>query len=137
MNTSPKVSTLSTQNSEYKIEANKVGYKLTSTELNRLSGREATEKAEQDKRSELPSHIQKMVEQLEKLKELLEQAKKQLEKLKAQTNQDDETLKAQIELQHQMVAQLQMQMMTLSKEIGEAMKEADISDPGVLLSVLI
>ncbi|CAM4009496.1 MULTISPECIES: hypothetical protein [Pseudoalteromonas] len=112
------------------------GYKLTSTERDKLSGRAAQQTAEQDKNNDLPEYIQKMIEQLERLKQQLEQAKEQLSKLQAQQNQDDEAVKAQVEMQVKMVMELQTQMMTLSQSIGEAMKDAGVSDPGVLLSAM-
>ena len=115
----------------------KVGYKLSSQEMNKLSGREVEPAQKEEVSSELPAHIRKMVEQLEKLKEQLELAKEQLAKLQALKNQEDEAVKVQVETQTKMVMEIQTQIMTLSQSISEALKEAGISDPGVLMSVLV
>lgn len=45
-------------------------------------------------------------------------------------------MQQQIEIQSEMVMELEKQVITLMQAIGDAMKEADISDPGVLLSII-
>ncbi len=105
--------------------------------MNKLSGREVEPAQKEEVSSELPAHIRKMVEQLEKLKEQLELAKEQLAKLQALKNQEDEAVKVQVETQTKMVMEIQTQVMTLSQSISDALKEAGISDPGVLMSVLV
>ncbi|WP_287245865.1 hypothetical protein, partial [Pseudoalteromonas sp.] len=96
----------------------KVGYKLSSQEMNKLSGREVEPAQKEEVSSELPAHIRKMVEQLEKLKEQLELAKEQLAKLQALKNQEDEAVKVQVETQTKMVMEIQTQIMTLSQSIS-------------------
>ena len=102
-----------------------------------LSGQQTAETKAQEKKSELPVAIQKMLAQLELLKEQLEQAKEQLAKLQASENQQDDAVKTQIEIQLEIVMGLQNQVMSLSQAIADAMKEAGISDPGVLISALV
>lgn len=113
------------------------GYRLSEKELDKLSGKEAKQAAEKAASSDLPEHIAKMIEQLEKLKEQLEQQKQQLLKLKALDNQQDEAVKAQIKMQTDMVSSIQNQMITLAKAISDAMKEAGVTDTGVLISAMI
>ncbi|WP_300361761.1 hypothetical protein, partial [uncultured Pseudoalteromonas sp.] len=96
----------------------KVGYKLSNQEMNKLSGREVEPAQKEEVSSELPAHIRKMVEQLEKLKEQLELAKEQLAKLQALKNQEDETVKVQVETQTKMVMEIQTQIMSLSQSIS-------------------
>ncbi|KTG18874.1 hypothetical protein AUR67_17105 [Pseudoalteromonas sp. XI10] len=117
--------------------SSKVGYKLSNQEMNKLSGREVEPAQKEEVSSELPAHIRKMVEQLEKLKEQLELAKEQLAKLQALKNQEDEAVKVQVETQTKMVMEIQTQIMSLSQSISDALKEAGISDPGVLMNVLV
>ena len=74
----------------------KVGYKLSSQEMNKLSGREVE-----------PTH------------------------------QEDEAVKVQVETQTKMVMEIHTQIMSLSQSISDALKEAGISDPGVLMNVLV
>ena len=105
--------------------------------MNKLSGREVEPTQKEEVSSELPEHIRKMVEQLEKLKEQLELAKEQLAKLQALKNQEDEAVKVQVETQTKMVMEIHTQIMSLSQSISDALKEAGISDPGVLMSVLV
>lgn len=135
----PLSSALTMQNTDTVSSSSnsKVGYKLNSQEMGKLSGRETEPTQKKEITSELPAHIRKMVEQLEKLKEQLELAKEQLAKLQALKNQEDEAVKVQVKTQTKMVMEIQMQIISLSQSISDALKEAGISDPGVLMSVLV
>ena len=125
------------QASEPSVKSNDVaGYRLSKKELDKLSGREDKQEVEQAASADLPDHIAKMVEQLKKLKEQLELQKEQLLKLKTLDNQQDEAVKAQVKAQANLVASLQNQVLTLLKTISDAMKDAEISNPGALLSAL-
>ncbi len=112
-------------------------YRFSIAERATLSGQQTAETKAQEKKSELPAAIQKMLAQLELLKEQLEQAKEQHAKLQASENQQDDAVKTQIEIQLEIVMGLQNQVMSLSQAIADAMKEAGISDPGVLISALV
>lgn len=129
--------TISNADTASSNNSSKVDYKLSSQEMNTLSGREVEPTKKDEITRELPAHIRKMVEQLEKLKEQLELAKEQLAKLQALKNQEDEAVKVQVETQTKMVMEIQTQIMSLSQSISDALKEAGISDPGVLMSVLV
>ena len=48
-------------------------YQLSDRERNKLSGKEAEQKAEKTTNSEMPEYIAKMIEQLKELKQLLEE----------------------------------------------------------------
>lgn len=124
--------------SESRVKSNDAtGYRLSEKELDKLSGREAKQKAEKAASSDMPEHIAKMIEQLEKLKQQLELQKQQLLKLKALDNQQDEAVKAQVEAQTNMIVSMQAQMGSLVQTIAEAMKEAGITDTGSLVSAMV
>lgn len=110
-------------------------YRLSKAEQDKLSGREEKRltKAEEPN---VPDHIKRMIEQLKKLKEQLELAKERLAELKQHQDSQSDALQQQIEIQSEMVMELEKQVITLMQAIGDAMKEADISDPGVLLSII-
>ena len=128
--------------SESRVKSNDAtGYRLSEKELDKLSGREAKQKAEKAASSDMPEHIAKMIEQLEKLKQQLELQKQQLLKLKALDNQQDEAVKAQVKAQAKaqanIVTSIQTQMVSLVQTISDAMKEAGVTDPGTLISAMV
>ena len=110
-------------------------YRLSKAEQDKLAGREEKNlsKAEEPV---VPAHIKRMIEQLKKLKEQLELAKEQLAELKQHKDSQSDAMQQQIKIQSEMVMELEKQVITLMQAIGDAMKEADISDPGVLLSIM-
>jgi len=125
-------------NSEYSSN-NKVEtathYRLSKAEQDKLAGREEKALAKEGEPN-VPDHIKRMIEQLKKLKEQLELAKERLAELKQHKDSQSDAMQQQIEIQSEMVMELEKQVITLMQAIGDAMKEADISDPGVLLSII-
>jgi len=110
-------------------------YRLSKDEQNKLAGRAEKQLPKADE-PDVPDHIKRMIEQLEKLKEQLELAKERLAELKQHKDSQSDAMQQQIEIQSEMVMELEKQVITLIQGIGDAMKEAGISDPGVLLSII-
>lgn len=91
----------------------------------------------QSLREQLPAHIQKMLEQIERVKEQIDQARERLRTLQnEQDPNDEEAHKAMLESQRNLVANMEVQLMQMTQAVTEALKEAGISDPGILLSAL-
>ena len=112
-------------------------YQLSDRERNKLSGKETQQNAEKTTNSEMPEYIAKMIEQLKELKQQLEEQKEQLTQLQAQSDQEDEVLKAQIEAQANIVSTIQSQIVTLVQTISQAMKDAGVTDAGALVSAMV
>lgn len=107
--------------------------RLSQEELSKLSGEEVRKEQEE---ASLPPHIQQMVEKLEELREKIKEEQKLLEELKANEAYSDE-MKAELVTQKlEYILSMQNQVIELTKNIQEALKEAGISDPGVLLKAL-
>ncbi|MCG7552652.1 hypothetical protein [Pseudoalteromonas sp. Of11M-6] len=107
--------------------------RLSEEDMSKLSGEEVKEEQEE---AALPPHIQKMVEKLEELREKIKEEQKLLDELKASDSYSDE-MKAELVTQKlEFILRMQSQVVELTKNIQEALKEAGISDPGVLLKAL-
>lgn len=107
--------------------------RLSEEEMAKLSGEEA--KKEQDEAA-LPEHIQKMVEKLEELREKIKEEQELLDKLKASDSYPEE-MKAELVTQKlEYIMAMQNQVIELTKNIQDALKEAGITDPGILLKAL-
>ncbi|MCG7535058.1 hypothetical protein [Pseudoalteromonas sp. OOF1S-7] len=109
------------------------GITLSDEDKKVLSGEKAKEQAEEQ--TGLPPHIQKMVERLEKLKEEILNLKEELQALQTQQDQDDAT-KAMIEMKNNQLVQLQGQYFELMESIQKALKEAGITDPGIIIRAI-
>ncbi|TMN34501.1 hypothetical protein [Pseudoalteromonas sp. S2755] len=108
-------------------------FRLSEKDMSKLSGEEVREKQEE---AALPPHIQKMVEKLEELREKIKEEQKLLEELKINDAYSDE-MKAELVTQKlEFILRMQSQVIELTKNIQEALKEAGITDPGVLLKAL-
>ncbi|TMO90177.1 hypothetical protein [Pseudoalteromonas ruthenica] len=91
----------------------------------------------QSLREQLPAHTQKMLEQIERVKEQIDQARERLRTLQnEQDPNDEEAHKTMLESQRNLVANMEVQLMQMTQAVTEALKEAGISDPGILLSAL-
>lgn len=112
-------------------------YQLSDKERNKLSSKEAQQNVEKATNSEMPEYIAKMIEQLKELKQRLEEQKEQLTQLQAQSDQEDEVLKAQIEAQANIVSSTQSQVIALVQMISQAMKDSGITDSGALVSAIV
>ncbi|WP_223229973.1 hypothetical protein [Pseudoalteromonas piscicida] len=101
--------------------------------MSKLSGEEVREEQEE---TALPPHIQKMVEKLEELREKIKEEQKLLEELKANDAYSDE-MKAELVTQKlEYILRMQNQVIELTKNIKKSLKEAGITDPGILLKAL-
>lgn len=112
-------------------------YQLSDKERNKLSSKEAQQNVEKATNSEMPEYIAKMIEQLKELKQQLEEQKEQLSQLKTQYDPEDEVIQAQIEAQANIVSSTQSQVIALVQMIGQAMKDAGITDAGALVSAIV
>ncbi|MCG9759302.1 MULTISPECIES: hypothetical protein [Pseudoalteromonas] len=128
---------LVTSHKEQETKAEKVEelkpLRLSEEDLSKLSGEEVREEQEE---AALPPHIQQMVEKLKELREKIKEEQKLLEELKASDQYADEMKAELITQKLEYILRMQSQVIELTKNIQEAMKEAGISDPGVLLKAL-
>ncbi|MDK1286114.1 hypothetical protein [Pseudoalteromonas umbrosa] len=110
-------------------------HKLSDKEKEKLSGREAREKAE-DKYGDIPDHIRRMLERLEEMKEELDLVKQEVAELNATTDHDDEAQKAYYDSRNQYFMQLQLQYFETIENVKDAMKEAGITDMSILIKAI-
>ncbi|MEK0159622.1 hypothetical protein WLQ65_10865 [Pseudoalteromonas piscicida] len=132
---SPAKSTTSQMEQKTKVEETSLSkpLRLSEEDMSKLSGEEVKEEQEE---AALPPHIQKMVEKLEELREKIKEEQKLLEELKANDAYSDE-MKAELVTQKlEYILRMQSQVIGLTKNIQEALKEAGITDPGILLKAL-
>lgn len=132
---SPAQSTSSQMEQKTKVEetAESKPLRLSEKDMSKLSGEEVREELEE---AALPPHIQKMVEKLEELREKIKEEQKLLEELKANDAYSDE-MKAELVTQKlEYILRMQNQVIELTQNIQKALKEAGITDPGILLKAL-
>ncbi|WP_155735555.1 hypothetical protein [Pseudoalteromonas luteoviolacea] len=110
-------------------------HKLSDKEKEKLSGREAKEKAE-DKYGDIPDHIRRMLERLEEMKEELDLVKQEVAKLNAKTDHNDEAQKAYFDSRNQYFMQLQIHYFDMIESVKDAMKEAGITDMSILIKAI-
>ncbi|NOU50403.1 hypothetical protein HG263_07590 [Pseudoalteromonas sp. JBTF-M23] len=101
--------------------------------LNKLDKDEEKE----DSRPALPAHIEALVEQRKKIKEQIKEQKEQLDKLKSRDDLDEEIKTNLLKQQSDYLMQLQIQLMGITQSLQDALKEAGISDLGLLADVLV
>jgi len=135
IDTSESVQSVNTELSSNNKADTATHYRLSKDEQNTLAGRGEKQppKAEE---LDVPDHIKRMIEQLDKLKEQFELAKERLAELKQHKDSQSDAMQQQIEIQSEMVMRLERQVIKLMQGIADAMQEAGVSDPGVLLSII-
>ncbi|TMP39920.1 hypothetical protein CWB96_16635 [Pseudoalteromonas citrea] len=110
-------------------------YQLSARDQKRLNDNGEEEEVE-SKKDSLPQHIQKMLEQIERIKEQIEEEEIRLAELKARTDIEKQ-VKQDMELQQAgYIGQLHTNLMSMVENVREAMKDAGITDPGVLISAM-
>ncbi|MGA4608208.1 hypothetical protein [Pseudoalteromonas maricaloris] len=132
---SPAQSTTSQVEQKTKVEETTESkpLRLSEKDMSKLSGEGVREGQEE---AALPLHIQKMVEKLEELREKIKEEQKLLEELKANDAYSDE-MKAELVTQKlEYILRMQNQVIELTQNIQKALKEAGITDPGILLKAL-
>ena len=125
----------SVKNETDRSEKSTASHQLSERDLKQLSNSEKEEKTG-SKKDSLPLHIQKMLEQIEKIKEQIEQEQQRLVELKARSDLNDQVKQDMLLQQANYVAQLQTQLFSMAENVREALKDAGITDPGVLISAM-
>ncbi|MBE0370204.1 hypothetical protein [Pseudoalteromonas aurantia] len=126
---------LSQTENKNELDEKSTTFRLSQKDREQLSNTDDSEQVK-SKKDGLPQHIQKMLEQIERIKEQIKEEEERLVKLKNQTDLNEDTKKDMILQQANYIAQLQMNLLTLVDNVKEAMKDAGITDPGVLISAI-
>ena len=123
-------------NEDAKKQTQTESLRIDGKQLNEtLTAKEEIEEAESE--IELPEHIKKIMEQIERLKERIELERKALAELKANQQMDDDVKEAMITMKLEMIAEMTTQKLDLMMQLTDALKEAGITDPGVLIRTLV
>lgn len=114
---------------------NKASHQLSQKDRERLNDTDEQTKVK-SKKDSLPQHIQKMIEQIQELKEQIKVETERLIEIKARADLEKE-MQQEMELQQSnYIAQLQLNLVSLVDNVKNALKDAGITDPGVLISAM-
>jgi len=86
----------------------------------------------QEAKEELPPHIQRLKDRIEQIKVQIEEQQQKVQQMMQDGSADAET----IEAAHKQLAALQMELGATMTALGDALREAKITDPGILLSAI-
>lgn len=92
--------------------------------------------AKSDKYDNLPPGIKKMLERIDEIKEQIRLFKVELEKIRQNTELNEELKMELLQQKSQQLTQLSAEYIALTQDVQEALKNAGIDDPGILMSVL-
>ncbi|CAH9063643.1 hypothetical protein PSECIP111951_03209 [Pseudoalteromonas holothuriae] len=134
----PAVSAKSNTSSNNSLLTKEVGkpLRLSQRDTNTLSTQQ-TEQSEKGKsKSKLPAHIEALIEQKKELKEQIEEQQKILESLKSRNDLDAQIKQDLVKQQTEYLAQLQIQLLSVSRALQDALKKSGVNDPSQLVDVL-
>jgi len=101
-----------------------------------MEGLKKFEDEKETARDKLPSHIKSMIEAIEKLIDMIEQAEESLLKAKEASYPDDETRQTVLEQHQNNLNSLEMSRFDAIRNLQDAMKEAGISEPGIIADLM-
>lgn len=100
---------------------------------------EGMKKLDEESKSDtehLPQHIKQMIEAIENIIKMIEQAEEVLAKAKEENYPDEETKRQVIEGHQNQVSSLQQAKNDAITNLIDAMKEAGISEPGIISDLM-
>lgn len=100
---------------------------------------EGMKKLDEESKSDtehLPQHIKQMIEAIENIIKMIEQAEEVLAKAKEENYPDEETKRQVIEGHQNQVSSLQQAKNDAITNLIDAMKEAGISEPGIIADLM-
>jgi hypothetical protein len=101
-----------------------------------MEGRKKLQEQSEDPKDKLPPHIKQMIEAIERLIEMIEAAEEALAKAKEVDYPDDEGKRDALEMHQNQVNSLEFARSDAVKGLMEAMKEAGISEPGIIAGLM-
>ncbi len=101
-----------------------------------MEGRKKLQEQSEDPKDKLPPHIKQMIEAIERLIEMIEAAEEALAKAKEVDYPDDESKRDALEMHQNQVNSLEFARSDAVKGLMEAMKEAGISEPGIIVELM-
>jgi len=101
-----------------------------------MEGRKKLQEESEDHKDKLPPHIKQMIEAIERLIEMIEAAEEALAKAKEVDYPDDESKRDALEMHQNQINSLEFARHDAIKGLQEAMKEAGISEPGIIAELM-
>lgn len=101
-----------------------------------FNGRKKLEQESETAKDKLPTHIEEMIRAIERLIEQIEAAEEALEQAKAAEYQDEETKREVIEVHQGQVNSLEQARFGALQMLQESMKEAGVSEPGIIAELM-
>lgn len=101
-----------------------------------MEGRKKLQEESEDPKDKLPPHIKQMIEAIERLIEMIEAAEEALAKAKEVDYPDDESKRDALEMHQNQINSLEFARHDAIKGLQEAMKEAGISEPGIIAELM-
>ncbi|WP_462151930.1 hypothetical protein [Pseudoalteromonas xiamenensis] len=105
--------------------------------LDNLNKNEPSKTTESKHEEDLPENIRKLKAYIKQIKERLKMAKQELDELKERTFEDEEQKAAQIKQQWSVVNSLNLELMNAAQSLQKALEDQGITDPSVLVDVLV
>lgn len=101
-----------------------------------MEGRKKLQEESEDPKDKLPPHIKEMIKAIERLIEMIEAAEEALAKAKEVDYPDDESKRDALEMHQNQINSLEFARHDAIKGLQEAMKEAGISEPGIIAELM-
>ncbi|TLX48930.1 hypothetical protein C1E24_00010 [Pseudoalteromonas phenolica] len=101
-----------------------------------MEGRKKLQEEPEDPKDKLPPHIKQMIEAIERLIEMIEAAEEALAKAKEVDYPDDESKRDALDMHQNQINSLEFARHDAIKGLQEAMKEAGISEPGIIAELM-
>ncbi|RXE93305.1 hypothetical protein D9981_20905 [Pseudoalteromonas phenolica O-BC30] len=90
----------------------------------------------EDPKDKLPPHIKEMIKAIERLIEMIEAAEEALAEAKEASYPDDDTKRDVLDMHQNQINSLEFARHDAIKGLQEAMKEAGISEPGIIAELM-
>ncbi|MFY8300226.1 hypothetical protein AAEU28_15765 [Pseudoalteromonas sp. SS15] len=101
-----------------------------------MAGFKKLKEESEDPKDKLPSHIKEMIKAIERLIEMIEAAEEALAKAKKADYPDDDTKRDVLEMHQNQINSLEFARNDAINGLMEAMKEAGISEPGIIIELM-
>ncbi len=101
-----------------------------------MEGRKKLQEESEDPKDKLPPHIKEMIKAIERLIEMIEAAEEALAEAKEASYPDDDTKRDVLDMHQNQINSLEFARHDAIKGLQEAMKEAGISEPGIIAELM-
>ena len=101
-----------------------------------MEGRKKLQEESEDPKDKLPQHIKEMIKAIERLIEMIEAAKEALAEAKEASYPDDDTKRDVLDMHQNQINSLEFARHDAIKMLQESMKEAGVSEPGIIAELM-